>query len=155
MLLHTLRQEVGLVHAIHFWLGKASSPVRLAVLALPCMRRRMRKLPCLLASLLPRQSFLRQIFARQPGWALAVPRRRWLFADGAALNCQRCWQDDASTAAVLATTLQRLLGGAPRRYRELQGAESSLFRLARTRPKPRTEGAVQASPKKTLGRRLA
>ena len=40
-------------------------------------------------------------------------------------------QDDASTAAVLATTLQRLLGGAPRRYRELQGAESSLFRLAR------------------------
>lgn len=41
-------------------------------------------------------------------------------------------QDDASTAAVLATTLQRLLGGAPRRFRELQGAESAPFRQART-----------------------
>ncbi|KAK9832719.1 hypothetical protein WJX81_003427 [Elliptochloris bilobata] len=64
VVLNTLRREAGLVHAIHFWLGNATSP------------------------------------------------------------------DDASTAAVLATTLQRLLGGALRRYRELQGAESALFRQA-------------------------
>ena len=67
----------------------------------------------------------------------------------------RLGQDDASTAAVLATTLQRLLGGAPRRYRELQGAESSLFRLARTRAKTSSEGAGQAcfpnSPRKISG----
>ena len=58
MLLNTLRQEVGLAHAIHFWLGKASSPVRDATLALHASSYA--ELTCPLARLLPRRSFVMQ-----------------------------------------------------------------------------------------------
>jgi len=61
-------------------------------------------------------------------------------------------QEDASTAAVLATTLQRHLGGAPRRLREVQGAESPAFLQARAAARvlpARPWGPARGSPRRT------